>query len=596
MNATATNRENYLCRLGKRIIPAIAAIILLFAACNNDTDDEGFFYEGQAALVRVTEVYLTPDAVTTNVGLISKLTATILPASATNRRVTWSSSDDTIAPVSYYGSLALVTAVAVGTATITVTTVDGGFTAEAVVTISANTVPITGIRLVPSPSVFTLNAGGTQTLTAKKVPTSQVNNNVTWSSSDSTVATVVNGLVTAVAPGTATITVTALDGGFMYTADVTVNNVPVTGVTLNHTTATLDANLSQTLALTPTILPTNATNNNVTWSSSNPAVATVTNGTVTAVAAGIAVITVTTNEGNFTAASTITVTQPVVIDMVRINPGTVSRPNSGFSPLTIANAFYIGRVQVTQALWEEVMTGNINEINPTPSYFRVGGGPTSATQLGAITNTSNFPVERISWFDALVFSNRLSIRNGRTPAYRINGSTNPDTWGTVPATSAAPNFAAWNLVETVPGSTGYRLPTRAQWEFACRATTTTRFNDGTDGWTLAGDLANINLIAWTNQNSGGRTHEVGTAIRLPTPSNNWGLYDMHGNVWELCYDQDTSVANVNGYLRTFFGGSWNAHPNRAWSSYSLLPTAESRINPVSRFHTVGLRIARPGNL
>ena len=75
------------------------------------------------------------------------------------------------------------------------------------------------------------------------------------------------------------------------------------------------------------------------------------------------------------------------------------------------------------------MTGNINGISATSSWFRAGGG--GAAQVTGLA-TANFPVESVSWFDALVFSNRLSIRNGRTPAYQINGSTNPDDWGPVP--------------------------------------------------------------------------------------------------------------------------------------------------------------------
>ena len=140
------------------------------------------------------------------------------------------------------------------------------------------------------------------------MPTSQVNNNVTWSSSNAAVATVSNtGTVTAVAPGTATITVTANEGSFTYNVGVTVIDVPVTGITLNHTTFTLDAGDTKN-NLTATISPPNATNKNVTWSSSNAAVATVSNtGTVTAVAAGTAVISVTTADGNFTAIANVTV-------------------------------------------------------------------------------------------------------------------------------------------------------------------------------------------------------------------------------------------------------------------------------------------------
>jgi len=150
-----------------------------------------------------------------------------------------------------------------------------------------------------------LNITETITLTATVLPENAANKSVTWSSSNNDVATVSNGVVTAVALGSATITVITVDGAKTATCAVTVAPVAVTGVTLNHTAATLS--LLDELTLVPTVLPANATNPSVTWASSNNAVATVSNGVVTPVAHGSATITVTTTDGNKTAACAVTV-------------------------------------------------------------------------------------------------------------------------------------------------------------------------------------------------------------------------------------------------------------------------------------------------
>jgi len=166
-----------------------------------------------------------------------------------------------------------------------------------------NVVSATGVTL--SQSTATLDIEGTLQLTATVQPENATNTTVTWSSSDATIATVSNsGLVTAVAEGTATITVTTQDGNHSATSVITVNpelasGIPVESVTLNKATATLF--LGNTVRLTATVYPADATNNGVTWSSSNPAVATVADGIVTSLTAGETTITATTVDGDLTA-------------------------------------------------------------------------------------------------------------------------------------------------------------------------------------------------------------------------------------------------------------------------------------------------------
>ena len=173
-----------------------------------------------ASSTPVTGVTVSPTTGSITVGGAAlELTATVAPEDATNKSVTWSSSDDTVATVSATGE---VTAVGAGSATITVTTVDGSFTATCAVTVSAATVAVTGVTV--SPKTDSLAVGDADiTLTATVAPADATNKNVTWSSSSDAIATVSDaGVVHAVGAGEATITVTTVDGSFTDTSVITV--------------------------------------------------------------------------------------------------------------------------------------------------------------------------------------------------------------------------------------------------------------------------------------------------------------------------------------------------------------------------------------
>ena len=169
-----------------------------------------------------------------------------------------------------------------------------------------DTIKVEGVSL--NVTSVELTEGDQTTLTATINPSNATNKNVTWTSSDNNVATVANGKVTAVKAGTATITVKTEDGNKTATCTVTVTaqTYPVESVTLDKTSVELTE--GDEVTLTATVNPANATNKNVTWTSSDNAVATVANGKVTAVKAGTATITVTTEDGNKTATCTVTVT------------------------------------------------------------------------------------------------------------------------------------------------------------------------------------------------------------------------------------------------------------------------------------------------
>jgi len=192
--------------------------------------DRALAYSGkEGEIVPVTGVKLNKDKLSLSVGSTAQLEAIIEPANATNKNVTWSSSDEEIATVDETGK---VKGIKVGTATITVTTEDGNKTAACEVDVyrsggggggggGSTTVSVTGVTL--DQATLTLTVGGSAQLTATVSPENATNKNVTWSSSNASVATVDStGKVTAVAPGTATITVTTVDGNKTASCAVTV--------------------------------------------------------------------------------------------------------------------------------------------------------------------------------------------------------------------------------------------------------------------------------------------------------------------------------------------------------------------------------------
>jgi uncharacterized protein YjdB len=175
------------------------------------------------ANVLITGVTMSPTTVSVAVGATTTLSATVAPSNATNKNVSWSSSNISIATVNTSG---VVSGVGAGTATITVTTQDGSKIATSAITVTAvnNNVLVTGVTM--SPTAVSVTAGATATLSATVAPSNATNKNVSWSSSNTSVATVnALGVVSGVATGTATITVTTQDGSKIATSAVTVTSI-----------------------------------------------------------------------------------------------------------------------------------------------------------------------------------------------------------------------------------------------------------------------------------------------------------------------------------------------------------------------------------
>jgi len=261
----------------------------------------------------VTGITVAPATHTLTVGATVQLNATVLPADAANRAVTWVSVNPAVATVDAQG---LVTGRSLGVANIIATTADGRHRAVATITVGlAPTVAVTGVSLTPATA--TMSIGGVLQMQAAVAPANATNRSVTWSSSHPEVASVnATGLVTARAAGTANIRVTTADGGHVATSVVTVEavvapTVPVTGLVLEHAAPSLVVGGS--LQITARVQPADATNQAVVWQSSNTNVATVSSaGLVTARAPGQVVISAVTQDGGFRREVTVTVTAPAV--------------------------------------------------------------------------------------------------------------------------------------------------------------------------------------------------------------------------------------------------------------------------------------------
>jgi len=206
------------------------------------------------------------------------------------------------------------------------------------------------------------------------------------------------------------------------------------------------------------------------------------------------------------------------------------------------NDFMMGKYPVTQKEWFEITRNN-------PSQFK----------------GDNLPVGYVSWYNAIEFCNMLSGREGLAAVYHNTEA------GTVADEEAD----------------GYRLPTEAEWEYACRAGTTTPFNTGEN---ITTEQANYNGNFPYNNHPKGQFREKTTPVNSFNP-NAWGLYDMHGNVWEWCWDfyGDYSGIVIPGIFRVIRGGGWDTGGRELRSAF------RRSYNPAGQFNSFGFRVVRSCN-
>lgn len=272
---------------------------LCAAACNKpikETDNSGE-EEIVDKDINVTSISLDHSILSLDVDESFLLKINISPNNATNQNVVWTSDLPSVATVSDEG---LVFAIKEGEAIITVTTIDGGYSDYCRVIVKHVEVAVETITL--NQNELFLSMGDTYNLLATISPENADDKTIIWSSSNSSVASINSeGKITAVSVGEAIIYASSNNGLISASCNITVlaKSIAVTGVSLNYEMVELE--VDDTLTLIETIEPYNATNQNVSWLSSNENVASVNNGLVTALSAGESVITVTTEDGNYTA-------------------------------------------------------------------------------------------------------------------------------------------------------------------------------------------------------------------------------------------------------------------------------------------------------
>ena len=241
------------------------------------------------------------------------------------------------------------------------------------------------------------------------------------------------------------------------------------------------------------------------------------------------------------------------------NLGTSETPDETPVHTVTLSGFSIGKYEVTQEQYQAVIGTN-------PSQFVFSD------------DSNHMPVERVTWYDAIEFCNKLSEVQGLTPYYTINKTTGSD-----PNNTSEDDPYRW-LVTRNTSANGYRLPTEAQWEYAAKG------GNGSPGsYTYAGSNT-IDGVAWYVANSDSSSHAVGTK----TP-NALGLYDMTGNIWEWCWDwlgnysdgaQSDPLGASSGSFRIARGGSWN------YAAELVRCVSRGYVNPSNKNFVLGLRLVR----
>ena len=358
-------------------------------------------YYTESSAVAVTGVTLNKTSATLAVGGTDTLTATVAPDGATDKSVAWSSDNPSVATVDANG---VVTAVASGTANITATTTDGGFTATCAVTVNAagdsyNFSNLSENQILESNSEITIKNTDNQPVRAV------ISDTVPSSSAPYTV--VASGDTFSLPAGKYEVIEADRGFTFYYTFKHVgaAATVAVTGVTLNKTSATLTVGGTETL--TANVAPDDATDQSVTWSSDNPSVATVdANGVVTAVAAGTANITATTTDGGFTACCAVTV-NAVSIANAAITVGDQFYTGSAIDPeITVT---VDGQTLVKDTDYTVVCDADNTEIGNTATVTVQGIGNYTGEKAVEFEIVAALDTTEVSDANIVVYKNKTTV-------------------------------------------------------------------------------------------------------------------------------------------------------------------------------------------
>lgn len=376
-----------------------------------------------------------------------------------------------------------------------------------------------------NPSQLTIKVGETDTLSYEIIPADAENKNATWSSQNERIAIVdEDGIVTGVAPGTVEIMAHSEEGNFLDMAEVTVLEAEVRVNSVSIDVETVRLFPGETYPLEYVVEPVNATNTDVSWSSGDESVATVsTEGVITAVAIGETEVTVTTVDGGFTASCTVLVLDikgpTFTLEMVPIEAGTfmMGAPES--------EQYYMNEVQ-----HEVTLTKDFNmsayEITTTQFAEFLNALGIDKDGMGEVTYIDNG--QEITDVKLLVSDSSLpDVSLGGTWDHGLHWNAEENLWEPIPGGENYPiGHISWYGAVAFADWYGGELPTEAQWEYAYRAGSQTAYPWGDDP-DMASDYGNIYI-------GGGNMPEM-CEIGQKQP-NAWGLYDMAGNVREYCYD------------------------------------------------------------